>query len=195
MKLTGSELQQLQQAMMSAFPTRAALEQFALFQLGENLNAIAGGDTLGDLVFSFMRWTVATGRIEEVIREAQAANPGNPDLHAFAQQILAKTNRQARRDDSIAGKLAAGDHVPVSRSSPPDPEAVDNQQKLLATHRQTLAFLLQQRAAYGSASAPVSILNGVLEARRGIERCKAVLRSWGLAAEDDPSDSDELDVQ
>jgi hypothetical protein len=189
MKLTGSELQQLQQVMMSAFPTRAALEQFALFQLGENLNVIAGGDTLGDLVFSLMRWAVATGRIEEVIGEAQAANPGNPDLQAFAQQIL-RTNRRTRRDDSIAGKLAAGDHVPLPGSSPPDPEAVDNQQKLLATHRQTLAFLLQQRAAHSSASSPVSILNGIVEARQGIERCKAVLRSWGLAAGDDPSDSE-----
>ena len=55
------------------------------FGLNENLARITTGSSLRDMVFSLMTWAEAQGRIEELVREALAANPGNAALRAFAQ--------------------------------------------------------------------------------------------------------------
>ena len=41
MGLSGSQRQQLQEALMDAFPGRSSLEQILSFELDKNLNAIA----------------------------------------------------------------------------------------------------------------------------------------------------------
>jgi hypothetical protein len=87
MKLTGAQSQQFQRALLSAFPKRTDLEQMVLFQLGESLEAIAGGDTTTVITFNLIQWVMARGRVEELIAGALAANPGNADLRAFVEQV------------------------------------------------------------------------------------------------------------
>jgi hypothetical protein len=70
----------------------------------------------------------------------------------------------------------------------PDQEQIAQQQRLLETHRQTLAGYLVQLAALGSAYAPPGVTYGIREARAAIERIKATLRSWGVLVEDLPDD-------
>lgn len=50
-ELHRSHYKQLQQALLSAFPNVPKLEQMVFFQLDQRLAAIAGGDTLTDVVY------------------------------------------------------------------------------------------------------------------------------------------------
>src|SRR5205823_1136750 len=70
-----------------------------------------------------------------------------------------------------------------------DQEAIDNQLALLATHRRTLAHLLEQAAAYGGVRlAPSQTTAGIAAARAEIQRIKAALREGGVEVADAPND-------
>jgi hypothetical protein len=64
-------------------------------------------------------------------------------------------------------------------------DEINRQQTLLATYRRTLAHLIQQAAQHGGeAFAPVSISNGIHEARISIQHIKAALRAHGASVND-----------
>ena len=88
MKLSGAQLQQILNALISAYPSYAALERMVRFGLSENLQSIAGSGILTDVVFQLISWAQAQGRLEELVREAYEQNPGNPDLRAVAGWFL-----------------------------------------------------------------------------------------------------------
>jgi hypothetical protein len=73
-------------------------------------------------------------------------------------------------------------------------EEIDEQLRLLRTHRRTLAVLLRQQAAIGLAFSPPSIVNGIYEARANIQRIKAALDAAGVAMTADPNDEEAPDV-
>jgi hypothetical protein len=77
----------LQDALVKAFPAQANLRQMVRFGLNENLDAIAGGDTLSDVVFSLIQWSEAQARTDELLVAARNQNPGNPKLRAFAERV------------------------------------------------------------------------------------------------------------
>lgn len=79
MPLTGSQVYQLQQAILSAFD-EASLAQMVRIRLDENLASIAGGANLGDVVFNLITWAERTGHTEALIAGAAASNPHNPEL-------------------------------------------------------------------------------------------------------------------
>src|SRR5215211_5537157 len=68
------------------------------------------------------------------------------------------------------------------------PEEIDEQQKLLATYRHTLAIYLKQRAMIGQAYSPPALITGIEEARGNIKRIKATLRAEAVVVQDDPDD-------
>jgi hypothetical protein len=70
----------------------------------------------------------------------------------------------------------------------PTQDDIAAQQALLRAHRRTLGVLLEQQAAIGAAFAPPALAGGIAEAREAIARVKAVLRGWGVSAEDLPDD-------
>src|SRR5262245_12774749 len=74
-------------------------------------------------------------------------------------------------------------------------EEIDEQQRLLATHRGTLAILLRQRAQHTSAHVPPVTEHGIHEAREGIKRIKQTLREWGVPVEEHPDDEGPLTIQ
>lgn len=116
-------------------------------------------------------------------------------LARVAQQIEAALERVqevvVERDDA-ARPLSAVVHPTATAPSAPPPAAdvCRQQQDLLATHRRTLAHVLKQQAALGSAYAPPGIAHGIDEARAGIAQCKQTLRGWGVAVDDHPDDGD-----
>jgi outer membrane protein assembly factor BamB len=74
-----------------------------------------------------------------------------------------------------------------------DQEAIDQQEILLATHRRTLAHLLNQLALVGGrAYATPQVVNGIREARENIQHVKQALRDWGIAVADHPNDRSEI---
>src|SRR4051794_41074555 len=70
-----------------------------------------------------------------------------------------------------------------------DSDTINLQTTLLATHRRTLAHLLEQAAQYGGGGVtPTHTVNGIAEARANISRIKAFLRKNGVQVEDGPDD-------
>jgi hypothetical protein len=70
----------------------------------------------------------------------------------------------------------------------PSEEDIQDQQKLLATHRRTLAHYLQREALVSKAHLPPEVAAGIIEARAQIKRTKAILRRWDVSVEDLPDD-------
>jgi len=68
------------------------------------------------------------------------------------------------------------------------PEEIDEQQKLLATYRHTLAIYLKQRAIIGQAYSPPALITGIEETRGNIKRIKSTLKAEGVVVPDDPDD-------
>ena len=87
MQLTGPEHRQLRDALISAYPSRSTLAQMVSFELNENLNTIVGDGGLSDVVFNLINWAESRGRLEELVTKARKANPGNPQLRAFAERM------------------------------------------------------------------------------------------------------------
>ena len=85
-KLPGATLRRLQEALLSAFPTRSALAQMVRVGLEANLEAIAAQENLSVAAFELIGWAEAQGRLEELIAAARRENPGNPPLRAFAEE-------------------------------------------------------------------------------------------------------------
>ena len=69
----------------------------------------------------------------------------------------------------------------------PDADDIDNQLKLLATHRRQLAILIQQQTKFG-AFVPAYVVLSIEETRAEILRIKTALREWSVEIENLPDD-------
>src|SRR4051812_6049275 len=87
------ELRQLHEALVDAFPSQAALAQMLLLELGVNLDAVALGANLEEVVYRLLVWAQARGRFDDLVLAAARANPTNPKL----QDVLADKERQYAR--------------------------------------------------------------------------------------------------
>ena len=83
-KLSGAEVQELVNALLSAFSSRSALAQMLRIGLNENLDAIAAPGNLRATIFEVVSHAEAQGFISALFDAALAAAPGNPDLLAVA---------------------------------------------------------------------------------------------------------------
>lgn len=78
--LTGRQLEQTQNALLEAFPSRDALRMLARIELDENLDAIAGGDNLRVIAFNLISWAERTGAFARLVEGAVRQNGGNATL-------------------------------------------------------------------------------------------------------------------
>jgi endonuclease G len=68
MNLSGAELKKLVNAIIRAYPTQEDLAMMVQFELGENLEAIAGGGNLTQLVFNLVtKWAIPRSKISPLI--------------------------------------------------------------------------------------------------------------------------------
>ena len=86
-RLTGAQKQRLVDAMLSAFHTQTNLTQMVAYHLQVNLSAIVGAGSLSKQIFELMVWAEAQGKLEELIKGARTAVPGNADLKTFAEDF------------------------------------------------------------------------------------------------------------
>jgi hypothetical protein len=86
LRLSGAQVRELMASLLDAYDENS-LSQMVRFQLEERLDLIAGGGNLSQVVFNLIAWAERTGRIAELIAKAQAANPGNARLAAFARSL------------------------------------------------------------------------------------------------------------
>lgn len=90
MVLSGAQQAELQEALISAFPSRFAVEQFLRYELEQNLNVLAGDVGLPEVVFRVIDWAQNEGKLQRLIDKACAEKPGNTALLAFAAQLAAQ---------------------------------------------------------------------------------------------------------
>jgi hypothetical protein len=85
-RLNGAQFGQLQQALLEAF-TGATLRQMVRVELDQNLEAIAGGENLGVVVFNLIEWAQRTGNLTRLFQGALNAAPGNAVLQTFVRTL------------------------------------------------------------------------------------------------------------
>ena len=92
MELDGRTRKQFHEALLSAFPSKASLEQMVSFELDENLDTISTGGNYAEVVFTLIKWAQAQGRVKELLTAARSQNPGNPKLRSFEEQMRSTRN-------------------------------------------------------------------------------------------------------
>ncbi|MBK8047116.1 MAG: hypothetical protein IPK16_08335 [Anaerolineales bacterium] len=85
MKLTGKQIEQVRNALLSGYPAKTDLRMLVRIELDENLETIADGENLRVVVFNLVSWAEQTGRLDAVIQGAYRQNPGNPALKQLVQ--------------------------------------------------------------------------------------------------------------
>ena len=89
MRLSGKQLQQIQEALLDAYSSVDELRMLARFELSENLDAVAGGANLRVVVFNLLTWAEQHGRLPDLIAGACRERPGNA--------LLAQVQVEARQ--------------------------------------------------------------------------------------------------
>jgi formylglycine-generating enzyme required for sulfatase activity len=98
-ELKGNKLRELEEALVSAFPTRTALERMLKHRLDEELDQIVGNSNLTDIVFELIKWAQAHGRIDELLHGAIQENPDNSELKKFSSWYLEEEKRTSPQPD------------------------------------------------------------------------------------------------
>lgn len=139
--LSGRLQKEFQEALISAFPSYADLEQMVRYQLDENLERIAGTGSLDSVVFQLIKWTESRGSLDDLIHGARVANPGNHKLKTFIDLyykedgIQAKVSVDIQADDVLTNLHISKDRklrVFLCHASEDKPSVRKLYQKLLA---------------------------------------------------------------
>ncbi|MBO3461985.1 effector-associated domain EAD1-containing protein [Aetokthonos hydrillicola Thurmond2011] len=87
-ELSGKQRQELESALIDAFPTTLKLERMLSFGLERNLRAIAGEGSLQDIVFRLIQVAESQGWLEDLICAALNLNPRNARLRDVARELI-----------------------------------------------------------------------------------------------------------
>ena len=87
MRLSGSQVRALQQALVQTFPNYEALAGLVQHGLKENLAALTPQGDLAYVVFELIQWAERQGEIEDLLRAALHAYPTHPELRALAAAL------------------------------------------------------------------------------------------------------------
>ena len=98
MQISGPQLKELQEALISAFPTRQDLSMMVTHGLDENLSAIAGDGSLAHTVHALLQWANARAKCEELIKAALRQNGQNPQLLRVAARLGVKRDQTSSSD-------------------------------------------------------------------------------------------------
>jgi hypothetical protein len=91
MTLTGRQIQQIRDALLSAYTTSDSLSMMVRIELEEELAVIAGGENLRVVIFNLVTWAERNGCIDKLIAGAHNQMPGNPALQELVDQWHAQT--------------------------------------------------------------------------------------------------------
>jgi S1-C subfamily serine protease len=100
-ELNGSQFEELQKSLISAFPTYKKLEAMLLFKLNTNLANIAPQAGLEDVTLELIQWARAEGRLEDLISGAIKHVPNNPELRQFAIALSLTSDETPVRNGSF----------------------------------------------------------------------------------------------
>jgi AAA-like domain/Effector-associated domain 1 len=94
MNLSGQQLKKIEEALIDAFPDKGSLERMLLYELEKNLDEIAGGNRLQDIVFNLIKAGQAQGWVKDLIIGARNSNEGNLKLKNIAEELLSNERGQ-----------------------------------------------------------------------------------------------------
>lgn len=83
--LTGARYERFVKALMKAYPSKNSLSRMLEYRLQKQLDELAFGEDLEDLVFNLVKRANAAGWTPKLINAAIAGQPENPQLLAFFQ--------------------------------------------------------------------------------------------------------------
>jgi hypothetical protein len=86
-RLDGKKQAAFEEALLDAFPSKDELARMMRYRLSKNLETIAMGDNLAIIVFKVIQAAQAQGWLDALIARSREANPDNPILAAFCQQV------------------------------------------------------------------------------------------------------------
>lgn len=106
MQLSGEQLENLENALIDAFPDKVSLERMLFYNLDKNLNEVAGEGNLRYIAFKLIQTADAQGWVDQLIDAACRENPGNQLLQAIATELrannLTKTPYNSSKEDALA---------------------------------------------------------------------------------------------
>jgi hypothetical protein len=85
--LDGRSYRLLTDALLQAFPSRQRLARMFRFRLDRNLDALALGESLQEIIFKVVGVADAEGWVPHLVNAARESNPGNPALMEIAQSL------------------------------------------------------------------------------------------------------------
>jgi V8-like Glu-specific endopeptidase len=77
----------LEEALLRAFPSAASLRRMLRIGMDLNLDVVAGGGNLREIVFSLLTWAEENGRVAELVAAARLENPGNELLRQASERL------------------------------------------------------------------------------------------------------------
>jgi len=103
--LEPAERRALEQALAGAFPLGTDLAHTVRVHLHENLDAIAHGANLREVIYHLSEWGAARGRMPDLIAAAVQEAPGNLDLQLFLCRLAAAAPGPAPDDNQARARL------------------------------------------------------------------------------------------
>lgn len=86
--MDGYIYQKLTKALVNAFPNQAKLRRMVRFKLNKNLDELAMGENLEEIVFKLIETADAEGWVYNLVVAARESNPGNSLLIQVAQDLI-----------------------------------------------------------------------------------------------------------
>lgn len=83
-QLSGIQIGELVDALLSAYPTRDDLRIMVRMELDTSLDVVAEGANLRIVAFNLVTWAERSGRMGDLVTGALRHNPGNPALQAIS---------------------------------------------------------------------------------------------------------------
>ena len=102
MGLSGQQRKQLRDALISAFPDKDKLKQMLFYELEKQLDTIAIGNDLQDIVSRLIETAETENWVKDLIDAAHKSNPGNPSLRAITVFYI---NEEIRAIESITENI------------------------------------------------------------------------------------------
>ena len=88
MKLSGKQKEELQKAILSAFPELQPLQQMLKFRLEKHLPEFSStNNSLSKIIFDLIEKAECEGWLEELVDKAHEYNSGNPELKQFVESF------------------------------------------------------------------------------------------------------------
>ncbi|MCE7985233.1 MAG: hypothetical protein DYG89_29015 [Caldilinea sp. CFX5] len=119
-RLTGGQLKSFCNALLDAYAEPAAFDQMLQFNLSKRLANLSLANTMPDIVFDVVNQAEREAWSRELLDAALTANPHNPALLAFAQQIETAAHHLPQPDptQSQVTMPAAGEQQWAEQATP-----------------------------------------------------------------------------